>query len=107
KSVSKTEYMIRLDRGGVNDIDVSGAYILANLVNKSRELKKILLFCHIPPACLRTIESLIPKKAIVEELIKPDLDCALEWMEERSLLMNVYKRSRGDVLACEEMEFLL
>ena len=98
--------MITLDMRGVNDVDVSGANILANLVNKSRELKKILLFCHIPPACLRTIESLIPKKATVEELIKPDLDFALEWMEERSLLMNADKRSRADVLSLEEMEFL-
>jgi MFS superfamily sulfate permease-like transporter len=106
KSLFQTADMITLDMRGVNDVDVSGANILANLVNKSRELKKILLFCHIPPACLRTIESLIPKKATVEELIKPDLDSSLEWMEEKSLLMNADKRSRADVLSLEEMEFL-
>jgi CRP-like cAMP-binding protein/anti-anti-sigma regulatory factor len=98
--------MVTLDMRGVNDIDVSGANILANLVNKSRALKKFLLFCHVPPPCLKTVEGLVPKTVTVEELIKHDLDSALEWMEEKSLLLNADKRSRADVLSLGEMEFL-
>ena len=106
KALFQRTDMVALDMRGVNDIDVSGANILANLVSKSRELKKLLLFCHVPPSCLRTIERLVPKMGTVEEFIKPDLDSALEWMEEKSLLLNADKRSRTDVLALGEMEFL-
>lgn len=106
KSLFHKTDMVALDMRGVNDIDVSGANILANLVSKSRQLKKFLLFCQIPPSCLRTIKDLVPKTGTVEELIKQDLDSALEWMEEKSLLLNADKRSRADVLALGEMEFL-
>jgi len=106
KSLFQSTDMITLDLRGVNDIDVSGANILANLVSKSRELKKFLLFCHVPPSCLRTIERLVPKTGTMEVLIKQDLDSALEWMEEKSLLLNADKRSRADVLALGDMEFL-
>jgi len=106
KSLFQGTDMVALDMRGVNDIDVSGANILANLISKSRELRKFLLFCHVPPSCLRTIERLVPKVGTAEELIKPDLDSALEWMEEKSLLLNADKRSRADVLALGEIEFL-
>lgn len=106
KSLFQKTDMVTLDMRGVNDIDVSGANILANLVNKSRALKKFLLFCHVPPPCLKTVEGLVPKTVTVEELIKHDLDSALEWMEEKSLLLNADKRSRADVLSLGEMEFL-
>lgn len=98
--------MVALDMRGVNDIDVSGANILANLVGKSRELKKYLLFCEVPSAHRGTIKNLLPKAVAVEEMVKPDLDSTLEWMEEQTLLLNAEKRSRADVLALEEMDFL-
>jgi CRP-like cAMP-binding protein len=98
--------MIALDMRGVNDIDVSGANILANLVSKSRELKKCLLFCHVPSSCVTTIKNLIPKTLVPEELIKHDLDSALEWMEEQSLLLNAARRSHADFLAGIEQDDL-
>jgi sulfate permease, SulP family len=98
--------MVVLDMRGVNDIDVSGATILASLVSKSREMKKYLLFCHVPTSCLKTVQSLIPKMLPPEELIKNDLDSALEWMEEKSLLLNAARRSHAEVLSLGEMEFL-
>ena len=106
KSLFQETDMIALDMRGVNDIDVSGANILANLVSKSRELKKCLLFCHVPSSCITTIKNLIPKTLVPEELIKHDLDSALEWMEEQSLLLNAGRRSHADVLALGEMDFL-
>jgi CRP-like cAMP-binding protein/ABC-type transporter Mla MlaB component len=106
KSLFQETDMIALDMRGVNDIDVSGANILANLVSKSRELKKCLLFCHVPSSCVTTIKNLIPKTLVPEELIKHDLDSALEWMEEQSLLLNAARRSHADVLTLGEMDFL-
>jgi SulP family sulfate permease len=106
KSLFQQTDMITLDMRGVNDIDVSGANILANLVSKSRELKKSLLFCDVPPAHLSAIKDLLPETAGADELIKQDLDSALEWMEEKSLLLHEDKRSQADVLAFSEIDFL-
>ena len=57
KSLFQNADMVALDLRVVNDIDVSGANILANLMNKSRELKKTLLFCGVPSSHLGTIKS--------------------------------------------------
>jgi sulfate permease, SulP family len=106
KSLFQQTDMVVLDMRGVNDIDMSGANILANLVSKSRELKKCLLFCDVPPSHLGAIQSLVPKSMATEDLIKHDLDSALEWMEERSLQLNADKRSQVDVLALGDIDFL-
>jgi sulfate permease, SulP family len=86
--------MITLDMRRVSDIDVSGANILANLINKSRALRKHLLFCEVPPSQLASIKGLFGKRSEADELIKPDLDSALEWMEEKALLLHADKRKR-------------
>lgn len=39
-------------------------------------------------------------------MIKPDLDAALEWMEERSLLLHADRRSQADVLSLDEIDLL-
>ena len=106
KSLFQQTDMVTLDLRGVSDIDVSGANILANLVNKSRELKKVLLFCHVPSLHLGTIKGLVPKAMDHANLIQNDLDAALEWMEERSLILNADKRSQADVLPLGEIDFL-
>lgn len=106
KALFQKTDMVTLDMRGVNDIDISGANILGNLISKSRELNKWLLFCHVPSSCLRTITSFVPKGVAPEELIKHDLDSALESMEEKSLILNAARRSQSDVLALGEMEFL-
>jgi sulfate permease, SulP family len=78
KTLFQQTDMITLDMRGVSDIDVSGANILANLISKSRELKKSLLFCEVPSAQLASIKGLFRKASEADELIKPDLDSALE-----------------------------
>ena len=98
--------MIALDLRGINDVDVSGANILANLATKSRDLKKHLLFCNVPPAHVSLIKGLVSKTRGSQEMIKPDLDSALEWMEERSLLLHAERRSQADVLSLGEIDFL-
>jgi MFS superfamily sulfate permease-like transporter len=106
KTLFQQTDMVTLDMRGVSDIDVSGANILANLISKSREVKKSLLFCEVPPAQLVNIKGLFRKAFEADELIKPDLDSALEWMEEKSLLLHADKRSQADVLAFSEIDFL-
>ena len=61
KTLFQKADMIALDMRGVSDIDVSGANILANLISKSRDLKKSLLFCEIPSAQLARIKGLFSK----------------------------------------------
>ncbi len=98
--------MIALDLRGINDVDVSGANILATLATKSRDLKKHLLFCNVPPAHVGLIKGLVSKTRGSQEMIKPDLDAALEWMEERSLLLHADRRSQADVLSLDEIDLL-
>jgi CRP-like cAMP-binding protein len=43
---------------------------------------------------------------ILANLISKNLDSALEWMEEKSLLRHADKRSQADVLAFSEIDFL-
>jgi MFS superfamily sulfate permease-like transporter len=106
KTLFQQTDMVTLDMRGVSDIDVSGANILANLISKSHELKKDLLFCEVPSSQLASIKGLFRKASEADELIKPDLDSALEWMEEKSLLLHADKRSQADVLAFSEIDFL-
>jgi len=106
KTLFQQTDMIALDMRAVSDIDVSGANILASLVGRSRELKKSLLFCEVPSAQLTRIKGLLGKAPEADELIEPDLDSALEWMEEKSLLLHADKRSQADVLAFSEIDFL-
>jgi len=105
KTLFQETDMITLDMRGVSDIDVSGANILANLIGKGRELKKSILFCEIPSAQLASIKGLFQQASEADELIKPDLDSALEWMEEKSLLLHANRRSEADVLALSEIDF--
>jgi sulfate permease, SulP family len=106
KTLFQQTDMIALDMRGVGDIDVSGANILANLISKSRELKKSLLFCEVRSAQLARLKGLFRKASEADELIKPDLDSALEWMEEKSLLLHADQRSQADVLTFSEIDFL-
>ena len=107
KTLFQKADMIALDMRGVSDIDVSGANILANLISKSRDLKKSLLFCEIPSAQLARIKGLFLKASEADDLVKPDLDSALEWMEEKSLFLHADKRSQADVLTFSEIDFLV
>ena len=98
--------MIALDMRAISDIDVSGANILAQLLSRSRALKKAILFCGVPAPLLGAVRALLRNTPIAEDLIKSDLDSALEWMEERSLFRHAGKRNPSDVLELREIDFL-
>jgi MFS superfamily sulfate permease-like transporter len=106
KQLFQKSDMIALDMRGVSDIDVSGATILENILNKSRALKKELLFCHVPPAHMDIIKSMARKAAKTDDAVKDDLDSSLEWMEEKSLLAHAGNRDQVDVLPLGEIDFL-
>ena len=106
RSLFQQADLVTFDLRGVNDIDVSGANIIAHLVSKSVEWKKYLLFCHVPENHINVIRRLIAGKSS-EEIIKPDLDPALEWMEEKSLLLRADGPSQADVLELGEIDFLM
>jgi len=106
KELVRKADMVTLDMRGVSDIDVSGATVLANTIAKSRAQKKDLLFCGVPSAHIDIIRSIVRKVVKSDEPIKDDLDSALEWMEERSLLMHASGRHQSDVLELAEIDFL-
>jgi MFS superfamily sulfate permease-like transporter len=78
---------IVLDLRGVSDIDVTGANILQGLLAASRASGKTLLFCSVPPV-----------QAGLSDRAFPDLDAALEWMEERVLLAQAAERAAVEAL---------
>jgi MFS superfamily sulfate permease-like transporter len=98
--------MVALDLRGITDIDVSGATILENILAKSRSWKKDLLLCEVPDSVGIAVRTLVRKAIRSEEAIKPDLDAALEWMEEKCLTLHADKRSRADVLDLRDIDFL-
>jgi len=48
----------------------------------------------------------LPKGAAADVSIHPDLDAALEWMEERSLQLHAARRDHADVLELRDIDFL-
>jgi MFS superfamily sulfate permease-like transporter len=96
--------MIVLDFRGISDIDVSGATILRNLVEKSRKRGMQLLFCNVPAIHAATITTM--NAGGTESSVFPDLDSTLEWMEERVLRAQAERRAKPDVLPLEQHDFL-
>jgi len=85
--------MILLDFRGITDMDVSGETVLANLASRSRSHGKIVLFCNVSPR--RLASSTFAKSA---NAILPDLDSALEWMEEAALRAAAPARPRSETI---------
>src|SRR5579864_3944864 len=106
KQIFNNAEMVALDLRGITDIDISGATILENILAKSRSWKKELLLCEVPDTVGMAVRTLVRKAVKGEEPIKPDLDAALEWMEERCLHLHADKRSRADVLELRDIDFL-
>jgi MFS superfamily sulfate permease-like transporter len=96
--------MIVLDFRGISDIDVSGATILRNIVERSRKRRKHLLFCNVPAIHAATIGQMTA--GATEPSIFADLDSALEWMEERVLQARAESRGQAEVLPLEQHDFL-
>lgn len=92
-----------LDLRAVTDIDVSGANVLRNLVVRSGERNKRLLFCNVPAAQTSVILRIAGHTSDAGAIT--DLDSALEWVEEMTLLNHVDRGAGADVLAVHEIDF--
>ena len=73
---------LALDMRGISDIDASGANILRGVVESSGKAGKQLLFCHVPEVHSELVSALASAGS---PSVLPDLDSALEWMEEKAL----------------------
>jgi MFS superfamily sulfate permease-like transporter len=95
---------IALDVRGIGDIDISGAQALHEMVAMARRLEKWLVFCNVPPDLHHTIDALArpgPGGAV----ILPDLDSAIEWMEETALGRREAGGPHGEELALDKLDF--
>lgn len=97
---------IVVDMRAVTDIDVSGMTILRSLTHRSRERGKHLLFCNVPEHLLATIRSLYDSADAADAVIKPDLESALEWVEEEALRESLHERGALSLLPLEEIDFV-
>jgi sulfate permease, SulP family len=78
--------MLALDLSGVTDIDFSAATILQYESARSRGSGKQLLLCNVLPQLAELLTTAETSAAAVpSSAIMPDLDAALEWMEEETL----------------------
>ena len=97
---------IVLDMRAVTDIDVSGVTILLALTQRSRERSKHLLFCNVPEHLLATIRGLFDSADAADAAVKPDLESALEWVEEETLRESLHERGSLSLLPLEEIDFV-
>ncbi len=97
--------VIALDMRAITDIDVSGSNILSNIVNRSQEHGKRLLICNVPLAQTAIVRNLFDRQESANAALKPDLESALEWMEEETLRLNLDERSNSGLLALEHIDF--
>jgi sulfate permease, SulP family len=81
---------IVLDLRGISDIDATGANILQGIVAASRGSDNTLIFCNVPADYAALFQR--------DARVFPDLDSALEWMEERVLDAHAAGRGFGDAL---------
>lgn len=75
----KESKMVLLDMRGISAVDVSGATVLANMVTRAKARGCTIILCNVSSSRLDTTS--IAK----ESIIFPDLDSALECMENESL----------------------
>jgi SulP family sulfate permease len=77
--------MLTLDLRGVTDIDFSAATILQYESVRSRRADKRLLLCNVLPQLVELLTTADTAAAVPSSALMPDLDTALEWMEEETL----------------------
>jgi ABC-type transporter Mla MlaB component len=98
--------IVVLDLRGVTDIDASGSAILGALVQTSHRRGKLLLFCNVTAEHDVHVRSLFGDAGGAEAGIKPDLETALEWVEEEMLRGGLDERSREAILPLERIDLL-
>jgi MFS superfamily sulfate permease-like transporter/CRP-like cAMP-binding protein len=106
KEVDQNVDMIVLDMRAVTDIDVSGATIIGNLMRHGRERGKKLLFCNVLEDHLPIVRRLFERDEAAEAALKPDLESALEWIEDETLRSCGDERSLSTLLPLEEIDFV-
>ncbi len=98
--------MITLDVHGITDIDISGAQVLHEIVANARRRGKRLLFCNVPADVMRTVGELATGDARGGALVFPDVDSAIEWMEEETLRRAGPGRAQAGPLPLAEFDLL-
>ncbi|HXQ52625.1 MAG TPA: SulP family inorganic anion transporter [Stellaceae bacterium] len=97
--------MVTLDLRGIGDIDISGAQVLHEIVATARRRGKRLVFCAVPADVSRTIAELAAGGRESGPLVMPDIDTAIEWMEEEALRRQSDGRPAIGQLALEQLDF--
>ena len=98
--------MIALDVRGITDIDISGAQVLHEIVANARRRGKRLIFCNVPPDVMRTVGELATGDTRDGPLIMPDLDSAIEWMEEEALRRQSEGRPPVEQLMLDQLDLV-
>jgi sulfate permease, SulP family len=98
--------LITLDVRGITDIDISGAQVLHEIVANARRRAKWLVFCNVPPDVMRTVGELVAGDARFGPRIMPDLDSAIEWMEEEALRRQSEGRPPVSELTLEQLDLV-
>jgi sulfate permease, SulP family len=98
--------MIALDVRGITDIDISGAQVLHEIVANARRRGKQLIFCNVPPDVMRTVGELVTGDTLSGVLIMPDLDSAIEWMEEEALRRQAEGRPPVEQLSLGDLDLV-
>jgi anti-anti-sigma regulatory factor len=95
--------MLTLDLIGVTDIDFSAATILQYECARSKKAGKLLLLCNVLPQLVDLLTTADTAAVVPASAILPDLDSALEWMEEETLRER--ERTEQKSLPLEQHEF--
>lgn len=106
KDLFETTDTVIFDMRAITDIDASGSTILGNLIARSRQQKKRLLFCNVAPEQTTQVRGLFDRPESADAAIKIDLETALEWVEEEILRASLDERSRSALMPLEEIDFL-
>jgi sulfate permease, SulP family len=99
KELLKSTQIVVLDFRKVTDIDVSGAKILASLVAKAKQQARIVVFCSVPPSVNSAASRAFGTDAQRIEFIRPDLDSALEYIEELGPVQSEIQLGEVDLIA--------
>ena len=92
----KSADVVVLDLKKVTDIDLSGGNVLASLITKANQQDKSIIFCGVLPSLMAAVSGLFDTDERRRDGIKPDLDTALEEIEER-----VIREIRPSILEIE------
>jgi sulfate permease, SulP family len=98
--------MVTLDIHGITDIDISGAQVLHEIVANARRREKWLIICAVPPDIMRTVGELPRAGGQYGAMLLPDLDSAIEWMEEEQLRRHAAGRAPVTQLELRELDLM-